>query len=288
MSKLISIKNPVFLFALVIFLTASFTVVKADDPKPEEIIAKHLESIGTKEKRAAVKNRMAAGTSQFESKLPNRKTTGKALIVSEAANNLMFISSFSSKEYPFEKIGLFADKVSLPFVTAGTKSPLGIFIADHNKILSEGLFTGSISTTWGLLNPQIKREKFTSAASRKIDGRKTYALNYYPSGSSAAFTVKLFFDAETFHHIRTEYRHVISPKEQNMGTLGEQNGVKIGLTESFADFKNADGLTLPHSYKAHYVTDSNSGTYEYEWTIAISQYLFNQKFDQGFFSFEEK
>ena len=287
MSKSISIKL-VCSFTLAFLLTAGFTATKADEPKPEEIIAKHLESIGTKEKREATKNRMAAGTSQFQSKLPNRKTTGKALIVSEAANNLMFISSFSSQEYPFEKIGLFADKVSLPFVTAGTKSPLGTFISEHNKILSEGLFTGSISSTWGLLNPQIKSEKFASAGTKKIDGRKTHALSYYPSGSSAEFTVKLFFDAETFRHVRTEYRHVISPKEQKMGTLGEQNGVRIGLTESFTDFKTADGLTLPHAYKAHYVTDSNSGTYEYEWTIAINQYLFNQKLDSGFFSFDEK
>lgn len=275
-------------FTLLFLCSLTSIAVKAQDLKPEEIITRHLESIGTKEKRAAVKNRMAAGASTFQSKLPNRKTAGKALIVSEAANNLMFISSFSSQEYPFEKIGFFSDKVSLPFVTAGAKSPLGTFIADHNKILSEGLFAGSISTTWNLLNPQFKKEKFGGGGTKKIDGRKTYVLDFYPGGSSAEFTVKLYFDAETFRHVRTEYRHVISPREQKMGTLGEQNGVKIALTESFADFKTIDGLTLPHAYKLHYVTDSNSGTYEYEWNVAVSQYLFNQKLAPDFFSFDEK
>ncbi|MDQ3748103.1 MAG: hypothetical protein M3367_03655 [Acidobacteriota bacterium] len=272
------------LFALCVLANIE---IKADEPKPEEIIAKHLDSIGTKEKRDAVKNRIAAGVSQFESKLPTRKAAGKAVIVSDA-KNLFFVTSFNSQEYPFEKIGFFAGKVSLPFVTAGKKSPLGAFIADHNNILSEGLFTGSISTTWSLLNPQIKKEKFRSAGTKKIDGRKVYALNYYTGAGSVEFTIKLYFDSQTFQHIRTEYRRIIAGKEATFGVLGQQTGVEIALTESFGDFKNADGLTLPHTYKMQYITDSNSGTYEYEWGITISKYLFNQNLAVDFFTFDEK
>ena len=272
-----------FLALMLIFTVSSY----AQKLEPEEILAKHLDSIGTKEKRAERKNQMAVGTSGFRSKLPDRKTVGKAVIVSEA-KDLFFVISFKSQEYPFEKIGFFAGKVNLPFVTAGTKSPLGAFIADHNNILSEGLFTGSISTTWSLLNPQIKKESFRSAGTKKIDGRKAYALNYYAGSGSVEFTVKLYFDVETFQHIRTEYRRVIAAKQGTFGVLGQQTGVEIALTESFGDFKNADGLTLPHTYKMQYVTDSNSGTYEYEWGITISKYLFNQNLAADFFTFDEK
>jgi hypothetical protein len=275
------------LFALALLFLSFSVTVKAQKLTAEEIIAKHLDSIGTKEKRDAVKNRLAVGTSQFESKLPSRKTAGKAILVSEA-NNLFFVASFASQEYPFEKIGFFADKISLPFISAGTRSPLGAFIADHNKILSEGLLTGSISATWNLLNPQIKKGKFDSAGTNKIDGRKVYALNYFPSGSSSEFTVKIFFDAENFQHVRTEYRRTVTPKEATFMVLGQQTGVRIELTESFGNFKNAGGLTLPHSYKLQYLTDSNSGTYEYNWGIMISQYLFNQKLDANFFTFEDQ
>jgi len=272
------------LFALCFFAN---TEIEAQDLKAEEVIAKHLDSIGTKEKRDAVKNRIAVGTSQFESKLPSRKTAGKAVIVSDA-KNLFFVSSFSSREYPFEKIGLFDGKISLPFVTAGTRSPLGAFVADHNKILSEGLFIGAVSSMWSLSNTSLEREKFGSAGTKKINNRKTYALSYYPGGGSTEFTVKLYYDAETFQHVRTEYRHTITGKEATFGVLGQQPGVKISLTETFGDFKNADGLTLPHSYQIQYQTDSNSGTYEYNWGITISKYLYNQNLAADFFTFDEK
>lgn len=280
-----SAANLLSLLLFVNFLTV--IEVNAQNLSPEDIIAKHLESIGTKEKRAAVRNRMAVGVSEFESKLPSRKTSGKIVIVSETNNNLMFLSSFNSKEYPFEKVGLFNEKVTLPFVTAGTRSPLGAFVNDHSKILSQGLFTGSVSQTWNLSNAAFKKEKFGAAGSKKLDGRKTYALNYF-TGDSADFTVKMFFDAETFRHVRTEYRRVVAPQAEVFGSLGRQTGVKISLTETFGDFKEeVGGLTLPRSYRIQYVTDSNSGVYEYEWRISIAQYLFNQKLAADFFKFVE-
>src|SRR4051812_6613458 len=95
-------------------MVLSMSFVKAEDLKAEEIVAKHLESIGTKEKREEVKNRMVLGISEFHSKLPARKTGGKMIIVSET-NNLFFASSFNSENYPFEKIGYFAGKVNVPF-----------------------------------------------------------------------------------------------------------------------------------------------------------------------------
>lgn len=272
----------VFLFNLSVFS------LKAQELKAEEIIAKHLDSIGTKEKRDAIKNRLVGGTSEFESKFPSRKTTGKAIFVSEA-NNLFFVSSFNSQEYPFEKIGFFNGKSNLPFVTAGNRSPLGAFIADHNKVLSDGLLTGSISQTWALLNLQDQKGTLKSTGTKKVDGMETYVLSYFPkAGGSADFSIKLFFDKQNFRHVRTEYRRTILPKDEVFGRLGAQTGVKISLIENFADFKIENNLTLPYTYKIQYVTDSNSGTYEYNWSFKISQYLFNQKLDANFFTFDEK
>ncbi len=274
-----------FVLALSLFLFPE--TVTAQKLTVEELIIRHLDSIGTREKRDAVKNRFAMGTSRFESKLPSRTTNGKAILVSEA-NNLFFVASFNSQEYPFEKIGFFANKASLPFVTAGARSPLGAFIADHNRILSDGLFAGSVSTNWSLLNPQIKADRFKMGGTKKVNGCKAFALDYFPGGSSPDFTIKLFFDAENFRHLRTEYRRTVPAKDATFGTLGEQTGVKIELTEDFGDFKKADDLTLPYSYKLHYMTDSNSGVFEYNWGFTISEYLYNQTLEEGFFSFDEK
>ena len=275
---------------IVVFAIMAFGVMTSfgQDLKTDEIIAKHLESIGTKEKLAGIKNRLVMGASSFESKLPSKKTGGKALIVSEGTN-LYFIASFASKEYPFEKIGYFNDKMSLPFVTSGARSPLGAFIADHEKVLSDGVMTGSMSNTWILINWQKYKATIRSGGTKKIDGRKAYVLDYFPKGGgSGEFTIKMFFDAENFRHIRSEYRHEISPKQDTFGQLGRQGGLKMRLTENFADFKDADGLMLPHSYTLNYQTDSNSGTFEYIWGVAVTQYMFNRKLEDNFFTFETK
>lgn len=277
------------------FALSAFTILFLSFPSAvsgqkitaDEVIAKHLDSIGTREKRDAVKNRFAVGTSRFESKLPSRKTAGKAIVVSDSGN-LFFVASFASQEYPAEKIGFFADKVTLPYITAGNRSPLGAFIADHAKILSDGVLTGSISNMWILLSPQNKKGKFDFGGTKKIDGRKMYVLDYFPTNSSTQFTVKLFFDAGNYQHVRTEYRRTMAPKTAPFGVLGEQTGVRIELTETFGDFKNIEGLTLPHSYQLKYLTDSNSGVYEYNWGITINEYFFNQKLEANFFTFDEK
>src|SRR5689334_21085874 len=100
--QMITVHKYVCLVGLVLILPA---FIAAQDMRTEDLIAKHLESIGAKEKRDGIKNRLALGLSTFESKLPSKSTGGKAVIASDRSN-LMFLTSFSSNEYPFEKIGI--------------------------------------------------------------------------------------------------------------------------------------------------------------------------------------
>lgn len=272
-----------------LFLTACAQVAAvAQDLKPEEVVEKHIAATGGSSKLAEIKNRVVAGQSSFESKLPSRKAGGKALIVSDNAN-LMFISSFASTEYPMEKIGYFKDRVSLPWVTAGTRSPLGAFLADHEKVLSDGLFGGAMSSSWALLRPNQSGFSLKYAGSKKVDGRRVQVLEYLSKGiGSQEFTIRLFFDAETFLHVRTEYKREISSSQDTFGQLGRQAGVKISLTETFGDFRKVDGYTFPYDYKAEYRTDSNGGTYEYVWGVKVGAYNLNQTLAADFFTFEGK
>src|SRR5258706_2981530 len=238
--------------------------------------------------RDALKTLMAIGFSQFESKLPTIKGGGKAIVTSNS-DNLFFLMSLNSKEYPFEKVGYFSQKINLPYTTAGARSPLGAFIAEHGKILIDGLFGGSMSLRWVLLDPIKRKATITSGGTKKIDGRKVYVLEYFPSnGGSSEFSIRLYFDSETFNHVRTEYRHEINPKEDTFGTLGRQGGTRLILTEDFSDFRTVDGFTLPYSYKADYSTNSNQGVYEYTWGMKVAQYYLNQKLEPDFFTFDPK
>lgn len=281
---ILAVKNCCKVLFLSLFLISSIVAATADEMKPEQIIAKHLDSIGSKEKRDAIKNRMAIGTSDFESKLPSRKTSGKSIIVSEL-KDLMILSSFASGEYPYEKIGYFKGSVNIPLAWLSSRSPLGTFVADHSVLLTEGLLTGSISSVWRLLDPQFEKGRIESVGTKKVNGRNAYVLRYYPKTNSGDFSVKMYFDAETFHHLRTEYRDAVPGAAPSFGVLGDQFGAVVQLTEDFGDFKKTDNLTFPHTYKIAYTLNSNRGTYEMEWNFKIEQYRFNEKLKENFFSF---
>ena len=275
------------LLAIAAICLLSF-VALGQNLKVEEIITKHNDAIGKKVLRDQVETLLLGGANEFQSKLPSITGGGKALVVSDA-KNLFFLLSLNSKEYPYEKIGYFNDKISLPFVTAGARSPLGGFIAEHPRLLDNGLFMGCMSQRWTLLDSQKYGAKIISGGTKKVDGRKAYMLEYYPSdGASSEFTMRIFIDAETFNHVRTEYYHEISPKEDTFGTLGRQAGTKLILRENFSDFRTADGFTRPYVYKVQFESSSQSGLFEYDWTIKVAQYYLNQKLAPDFFTFEEK
>jgi hypothetical protein len=276
-------KLSISVFAVLLVLSSS---TFAQSVGTDEIVSKHIASMGGSAKLAEIKNRIVAGASEFESKFPTIKTTGKALIASDATN-MMLVASFASKEYPMEKIGYFVNKANLPWVTAGARSPLGAYLADNEIILADGIFGGSMSSKWLMLNQAKRDGVLKSLGTRRIDGRKVYALEYISKGiGSQAFTIVLSFDAETFHHVRTEYRHEVSTRQDTFGQLGRQGGALLTLVESFGDFRTVDGYTFPYDYKASYRTESNSGTYEYIWGIKVGAYNLNRNLAPDFFRFD--
>jgi hypothetical protein len=263
------------------------TAASAQELSGEDIIAKHIESIGKKEVRDQVSTLFAVGLSSFESESPSIKGGGKAIVVSDRGN-MMFAISLNSKDYPFEKIGYFQEKVSLPFVTSGQRSLLGEFINEHPRILSEGLFGGIMSLRWPLAGfkgkPRIK-----SLGIRKVNGTKLYVLSYQPDGGGLdEFTIKLFFDPETFAHVRSEYHREFSPNQPRFGQANQLSNSEITLTERFADFKTVDGLTLPYTYSVEFSSNANTSTLKTTWGIKVSQYYVNQKLAPDFFTFDPK
>ena len=277
------------LFFVILLFALIAVPIKAQELSAEEIIAKHLDSIGSQQVRSTVKTRMALGTSEFIIKVPYGLVSGKALLASEA-DNILFLSSFASVDYPLERVGFFKSKINVPFIKPGVRSPLGTYLMFNSKILSEGLFAGSILSTWALLDLKNSKANITNGGRKKIDGRETYILNYIPKGgfgSDSSF--KLFFDAENFRHLRTEYHQKIPTKSYPIGVMGQADLVSASnlLVEEFGSFKAVDGLTLPHSYTASLRIDAVTGTNEYQWNIKISQYAFNQKFEPELFNFDK-
>lgn len=269
-----------FLFLLFVF---SYTAVKADDmPKPEEIIAKHLDSIGTKEKRAQIKNMMAIGTANFNilrspTYSRGKLTPGKVVFLSES-NKSFFGTKYDSIDYPFDEIVYDSQNINVAYIKPGNRSVLGNFIIGNRYIISEGLFGGTLSTTWSLFDLQAREAKVKNAGKKKINGRQTYVLNYLIKGNSP-LSIKLFFDAETFQHLRTEYEQVFAAPMVSIATESAGQVQTIHrLTENFSNYKQVNGLTLPYSYEINLLIDGKL-TNEFEWKFSFSNILLNQKID---------
>src|SRR5436190_24031601 len=81
-----------------------FSRAKDEKLKPEELIAKHLDSIGPAEKRKAVKSRTTVGTAQVIFRVGGSGTlNGKANLLSQGSSvRLGFV--FPALDYPGEQL----------------------------------------------------------------------------------------------------------------------------------------------------------------------------------------
>ena len=244
--------------------------------KPEELIAKHLESIGTTEARGAVRNRIINGVAEMTLKQGGTGSLlGSALMASEGDKNLLMMA-FNRPDYPAEKIGYNGHKLSVQAIRPGVRTPLGEFFRTHDEMFKEGLVGGALSTSWPLLNVAARAPKLEYGGTRKFDGRLAHELKYTPKKGSS-LKIKLFFDAENFRHIRTEYERVIAA---TMGARPIESGGRLDtrykVIEEYSDFKEENGLTLPHTYRFELQMTSDRAPVLLEWVLSLQKFSFNQ------------
>lgn len=279
----------VFLLALCSISTILAITSPGQKLKPEEVVAKHLDSIGTAEARAAVKSRMAVGeaTVTFVSQ-KNQQTAGRVVMASTGPKNF-FGLSLNASDYTGEKFSYDGNKakVALP-LNNYPRSYLNIFVDGTGVVLRDSLLTGALSSSWVLTDLAAKKAKVSGGGLKKVDGKEVYALNYSPKGGGD-YDITLFFDKDTFRHVRTEYKRTSSA---GIGTSPNQSSgfdeTRIKIVETFDSFKEQGGLTLPTAYKLVYSETGQRGTREVEWAYSISEMAFNQPLDEKTFDIDAK
>lgn len=250
----------------------------------QEIITKHLDSIGTAEKRGAFKSIVATG--EVDVKFITKKTqptNGRIVLASEGSK--MFVGmNLNASDYPQERFIYNGDKSGVGMANAGGRSLLGTFIQSNSVILSNGLLTGTLSSSWVLLNLSESKAKISTEGTKKIDGRETYGISYSPKGGSDV-NIKMYFDQETFRHVRTEYSATRSASQgRTIDDSARNRESRLKLTEDFSDFKDTSGITLPSTYRIHFSYSGQNETTEIEWISKILEYSVNQKLDAGTFA----
>lgn len=273
------------LFLLALMAASS---VSAQKLTAEEIVAKHLDSIAVAGVRASTKTLIAVGpgTTMFTSKKDN---TVEGRIVLASDNSKTFLGmNMNSSLYRGETFAFNGNNVYVGFVDTAGRSVFGNFVESNNFIVSEGLIGGVLTTAWAVGKLDVSKAKMTAAGIKKIDGKEVYAVEYTKKGGSD-LEVVMYFDKETFRHVKTEYKRMSSAA---IGTRPEQSSgfteTRFLITEEFGDFKVVSGLTLPHSYRLFYSVTGGQGTTGIEWKFALTEFALNQKFDPTTFDAPKK
>jgi hypothetical protein len=258
----------------------------AQKMKPEELIAKHLESIGSPETLASIKSRVLLGEGGIRIKSGQLgQVKGPAVMASENDRSLIGMT-FGTQAYPHEKMGFDGRNLTIAWIRPGTRSSLGDFFKTNIFFFREGLIGGVLSSAWPLLDGSVREARLEYGGLKKIGDKQLHEIKYIPR-KGTEFSIRLFFDAENFHHVRSEYlRTAMAQMGGRPDDSARQRETRYTVIEEFSDFKKESGLTLPHTYKLQLSINAPGGLSEQEWTINLIRFAFNQKIPPESFNAE--
>lgn len=248
--------------------------------KAEELVARHLDSVGSKEARAAAKTRVVQGAAVYRILVGGGGLAeGKTGMVSDG-RKVRFMMKFQT-DYRGETFVCDGETVHVAFSNSNqSRSPLASFVTTYDVIVRDGLLGGVLSTGWALSNVADRQPKLVYEGLKKVDGRQVHQLRYQPRKHSDA-EILLYFDAETFRHIKTVYS--ISLGNLPGSTIVESVNLRAErsqLEERFSEFKIVDGLTLPTHWNLQFTRElPNGSTTLSEWDLKEDQITNNMGLD---------
>ncbi len=227
------------LLALLALLPArSATQDKKPALNASEIISKHLEAAGTREKLAQFKSRIAIGTIRKE----NDPATQMA-IMSEAPNRVSAAFIFPGYDW---RLGFDGSKTifrpQLPRIYGGIETKF-------REMLASGLMFNGISLH-NLLLQSGNDVKFEAKGIKKLRGRDTYVVEVRRAKTDA---MRLYFDAQNFMWVRTDFGKVhiseeIKPFTNEVVSRGEDE-LTLDFYIETSDFRDVNGVKLPFRFE---------------------------------------
>lgn len=267
-------------FVLLIVTSSSF----AQKMQAEDVLAKHLNSIGSVKNRNSVTSRIILTNLKFRRQ--SSGTYGGKAVIASSKDGTIFGMTLDSNDYPLDKFSFDGKKVKVGYIKPGSRSVLGGFILSYEELMKEGLLGGTFSSSWSLLDSSAKKSKLFYKGEAKIEGKETYVLGYSPKGGSD-LDIKMYFDKQNFQHLRTEYNRVVAAQMgQTVDGSAKQVESRYRLIEDFSNFKNYGGLNLPSEYKIFYSERGPIRTAEYTWELNVTDVSFNQALGNNAFDID--
>src|SRR2546427_4583501 len=202
------LKFPLVILCLGIILTSGLANSLSsviEKITPEELVAKHLESIGSSQARNSLKTRVISGAAQviFHT-APVGQAVGKAVLAAEGTKTLLGFS-FPTPVYPREHLGFNGNHFMAAFVTPGVRSVLGNFLMANDLAFKQGLMGGTLSSAWPFLDAAGRGANLEYAGTKKVNDRVLHELKYQPRGGSDLKNTPFFYQ-ETFRRVPKEYQ----------------------------------------------------------------------------------
>lgn len=294
---------------------------KEKELSAEEIVAANVRSIGDPGLLKSVKNRGMSGKTSVEFLQGGVGNMGGQCMVVSADQNLSIILKYGGVDYPGEYFAYDGSDVEVSTIGPGQRSPLGDFVFRYKGLMKEGLLGGVWSMGWPLLDIDRRDSSLKFNGTEKIDGRELYEIDYTPKGGMNDIRVKLFFEPDTFRHVRTEYRLKVQgerslqagqtvtegvpssanisggdrggPITRNAGILDQVSDSHYLLVEKFDNFKdiqfkNSKGsetksLILPQNYSLEYSVEGQGSSFLARWNLLADTWVQNGKIDPSVF-----
>jgi hypothetical protein len=267
---------------LLFFVAIGFSIsLWAADVAPGEVVAKHLEAIGSAQVRQNLKSRVVQGGTTYRVLVGGSGAIdGRYVFASEGQkSNFLFkinASGFRGEQFIFD-----GGKISVAGTYSDlTRSEFGNFVLSENIVLHENLLGGVWSASWPLLDIEGRKAKLHAEGTKKVDGKELLVLRYQPR-KSTDLDIFLYFDPQTYRHVMTVYKMSLGTSIVG-GEIAQASKQRRRhqLEERFSDFRTADGLTLPSHYDLRYTIEMENGfTKTVEWEVKASNIMNNQSMD---------
>jgi hypothetical protein len=182
-----------------------------------------------------------------------------------AADRLYYIGEFDNPDYDREEFAYDGDRVRIGYHAPGAYSQLGNFLNVYDEMLKEGLLGGALSLSWPLLD-EDSASRLRYRGLKRVEGRQLHEVDYQMR-RGRNLRVKLFFEPDTFHHVKTTYE-VRTPAAQ-MGPTPEattrQRAPNFKFEENFSEFDDFDGQKLPRGWMIQLSLDTGPSSSLWEW-----------------------
>ena len=119
------------IFSLVTLWLVLVTPITAQKLFPEEVIIKHLESIGELDTRASITSRVLIGEVKLRVKGGRLGETGGPVVMASEKEKHVIGMTLGSTNYPHEKIGYDGKLLKAAYLLPGVRSTLGDFFISN-------------------------------------------------------------------------------------------------------------------------------------------------------------